>query len=145
MELLPIIYWSLLGVGILTLVVVIISFITFKVRKKFGIVLANEISNKERNKKVRVTNPDKLKTEKKHHPKVQTISKQKRNSSHSKTKSSELENDGLYKKPTKETPKKRVEILNQNIIDNSLKSNSSKNDKTKFHSIKVESKKDGWN
>ena len=145
MQLLPIIYWSLLGVGILTLFVIIISFITFKVRKKFGMVPSNEISNRERNKKVRVTNPDKLQTEKKHHPKVQTISKQKRNSTHAKTKSPELENDGLYKKPTKETPKKRVEILNQNIIDNSLKSNSSKNDKTKFHSIKVESKKDGWN
>jgi len=144
MELLPIIYWSLLGVGLLALIVIIFSFITFQFRKKLGNIPSVEIKGRERNKKIVVTNPDKKQIEKKHHPKVQTRSKQKSGTTPSKIKTSTDENIGLYKKPTRETPKKRVEILNQNMDDSSSKKKPLNKD-TKFHSIKIESKQDGWN
>jgi len=147
MELLPIIYWSLLSVGIVVLIVIIFSFISFKFRKKHGNIPSEEIKGIERDKKVKVTNPEKSQFEKKHHPKVQKISKLKRGSttsSHEKSNNKE-ENDGLYKKPTRETLKKRVEILKKNFNEDSSKTKSSINDRTTFHSIKIESKKDGWN
>ncbi|MBU0473993.1 MAG: hypothetical protein KKF62_07490 [Bacteroidetes bacterium] len=144
MELLPIIYWSLLGVGLLALIVILFSFITFKFRKKLGNIPSTEVKGKERNKRIVVKNPEKLQAEKKHHPKVQTRSKQKAGTTNSKSKSSSDENIGLYKKPTRETPKKRVEILNQNMDDNSSMKKPVNKD-TKFHSIKIESKQDGWN
>lgn len=145
MELLPIIYLSLLIVGILAIIVIIFSFVSFQVRKKLGNLPNEKVSSNERNKKVKVTNPDiSSSKDKKHHPKVQTLSKQKSNSYSEKEKKIAAEDSGHYKKPTKETPKKRVVILNENFEDEYYdKESSSKN--PKYHQIKIESKKDGWN
>ena len=55
MELLPIIYWSLLSVGIVVLIVIIFSFISFKFRKKHGNIPSEEIKGIERDKKVKIT------------------------------------------------------------------------------------------
>ncbi len=141
MELLPIIYWSLLVAGILALVVIVISFITFQVRKKYGRIPSEEVQGKERNKKVKVTNPDKKpKTEKKHHPKVQTRSRQKKVSSSRKDKNISSVDSALYKKPTRDSHKKRIEIVNPSLNDDQ----SSKKE-TKYHSLKIDSRRNDWN
>ena len=115
MELLPIIYYSLIGLGVITIIVIIVSYITFKIRKKIGNIPSEEVKGDERNKKVKITNPDKKANVKKsHHPKVQTVSKRKstsgskRSASHSSRKGEDVP---YYKKPTKEN-RKRIEIVN---------------------------------
>jgi hypothetical protein len=144
MELLPIIYWSLLVVGILTVIVVIISFITFQFRKRFGHIPSAEVKGNEREKKIKITNPDKReKTEKKHHPKVQTRSRNKKSSSEnsrSKTiKTSTPEEVKLYKKPTRDMKKKRIEILNPGLQKDPPSSGN-----TKYHPMDIESKHKNW-
>jgi len=137
-ELLPVIYWSLFTVGVLALFVIIISFITFKFRKKYGNIPSSEVAGKERNKKITVTNPDKkLKSEKKHHPKVQTRSKNK-SSKEYKSKKTLDEKANLYKKSTRDSNKKRIEVLNPNS-----KKSSSQED-TEYHSLQINPKRDGW-
>jgi hypothetical protein len=146
-ELLPVIYWSLFSVGILTLVVLIFSFITFQYRKKYGNIPSGQVSEKERNKKVKVTNPDKKKTkdnktssEKKHHPKVQTRSRQEiSSSSEKKDKTSNIKSVNLYKKSARDSKQKRIEVLNKNMEDEPIKEKTTQN-KTKFHSLRVDSK-----
>ncbi len=145
MELLPIIYWSLLVAGILAIVVIIVSFITFRIRKKYGYIPSEEVKGKERNKKVKVTNPDKKpKTEKKHHPKVQTRSRQKSSSASHRTKKKSSTDSALYKKPTRDSHKKRIEIVNP-ILERDSKDNQSSKKDTKYHSIKINSRRNDWN
>lgn len=139
MELLPVIYWSLFSVAVLALVVILFSFITFQFRKKYGNLPSEEVKGEERNKKVKAKNPDKKsKPTKKHHPKVQTRSKVKKSSSRNNGGKSKPEEFSLYKKPTKDSSRKRVEVLNPNPSDNSKS-------KEKFHSIHINSKRDEWN
>ena len=145
MELLPIIYWSLLVAGILAIVVIIVSFITFRLRKKYGLIPSEEVRGKERDKKVKVTNPDKKpKTEKKHHPKVQTRSRQKKASTPHKNKKHSSVDSALYKKPTRDSLKKRIEIVNP-ILEPDFKDNQSSKKDTKYHSIKIDSRRNDWN
>ncbi len=137
MELLPIIYWTLIGVGILAVIVIVFSYITFNIRKKMGNIPNTEITGTNRNKKIIVTNPDKKSTPKKsHHPKVQTRSKLKENGENVKKKTtskSEKSSDILYKKPTKEEKKSRIEIVNAPKSD------------PKYHSLGISPKRNGWN
>ncbi len=141
MELLPIIYWSLLGAGILAIVVIVISFITFQFRKKYGHIPSEEVVGKERNKKVRVTNPDKKKkTEKKHHPKVKTRSRHNKDVRASKEKKVHSSDSALYKRPTRDSKRKRIEIVNP--IDNDIDATQSD---TKYRPLKVSSKRNDWN
>ena len=141
MELLPIIYWSLTGVGILAVVVIVISFVTFNVRKKIGNIPSEEVKGEARNKKVTVTNPDKKNSSKKtHHPKVQKRSKQKDNLQKKTSESYSSSKDvssSLYKKPTRESKKKRIQIVN--APDTKSKS------ATKYHTMDTTQKRDGWN
>ncbi len=152
MELLPIIYWSLFGAALLAGVVIVISFFTFRIRKKYGYIPDEEVKGEERNKKVKVKNPDKKSKAKKehtedrkHHPKVRTRSKQKSSSkSHrnSVKKSSSIESS-LYRKPTRDSHRKRIEILNNTLEDNhETKPSSDSNKETKYHPIKV---RNDWN
>ncbi|MEN8193297.1 MAG: hypothetical protein ABFS12_10810 [Bacteroidota bacterium] len=71
MELLPIIYWSLVGFGILTLLVILISFLTYNIRKKLEKIPSENNKNKHTQKEV---DPNKLYNNstvtKQHHPKV---------------------------------------------------------------------------
>jgi hypothetical protein len=142
MELLPIIYWSLTGVGILAVIVIIVSYVTFHVRKKIGNIPSEEVKGEARNKKVTVTNPDKKnETKKAHHPKVQTRSRQKDNL-HKKTSvgsssSKSSSNSPLYKKPTRDSKKKRIEIVN--APDTKSKSGE------KYHPMNTTQKRNGWN
>ncbi len=141
MELLPIIYWSLLGAGVLAIVVIVISFITFQFKKKYGLIPSEEVVGKERNKKVRVTNPDKKKkTEKKHHPKVKTRSRQNKDVRASKEKKVQTSDSALYKRPTRDSKRKRIEIVNP--IDNDIDATQSS---TKYRPLKVSSKRNDWN
>ena len=163
MELLPIIYKSLSYAGILALVVIIVSFVAFRFRKKYGSIPSQEVHGKERNKKVKVTNPDKKsKTEKKHHPKVQTRSRQKKSSSTQRERRTSVSkretrpsisrrdkkvepiNSELYKKPTRDTHRKRIEIINPAVERNSDKEQSSQSN-TKFHPMKIDSRRNDWN
>jgi hypothetical protein len=139
MELLPVIYWSLFSVGVLALIVILFSFITFQFRKKYGIIPSEEVKGDERDKKVTVKNPDKkAKSKKKHHPKVQTRSRKNNSPIEDKTKQNYPKDYSLYKRPTKDSVRKRVEVLNPNP-DKDSKSNE------KFHSIQIDSKRNGWN
>ena len=71
MELLPIIYWSLTGFGILTLMVILTSYLTYHIRKKLGNIPSEAFKNEYRNKDIRKKNPDKsLSGVKQHHPRV---------------------------------------------------------------------------
>ena len=141
MELLPIIYQSLLYAGILASVVIVVSFIAFQFRKKYGNIPSEEVQGKERNKKVTVTNPDKKpKTEKKHHPKVQTRSRQKKVSAPHKDKNISSSDSALYKKPTRDSHKKRIEIVNPDLNDD-----QSSEKETKYHSLKIDSRHNDWN
>jgi len=139
-ELLPVIYWSLFSVGILALIVIIISFITFKFRKKYGNIPSSEVVGKERNKKITVTNPDKKpKLGKKHHPKVQTRSKNKSSTSTKhKSKKKTDENANLYRRPTRDSQNKRIEVLNSNAEKSSSQGDS------EYHSMQIKPKRDGW-
>jgi hypothetical protein len=144
-ELLPVIYWSLFSVGILALVVTVISFIIFKFRKKYGHIPSDEVLGKYRNKKVKVTNPDKKpKTEIKHHPKVQTKSRQKSNSSRPGREVPASSKAELYKRPTRDSQKKRVEIINPNLENEPTKEKYSKKN-NEYHSLRVDSKQNDWN
>ncbi len=71
MELLRIIYWSLIGFGILTLMVVMISYVTYQIRKKLGKIPAESTRNVDRINKIKVNisnrNPSRTKQ---HHPRV---------------------------------------------------------------------------
>lgn len=139
MELLPVIYWSLFSVGILALLVIIFSFITFQVRKRYGYIPSEEVKGEERNKKVTVKNPDpKAKSQKKHHPKVQTRSRKKRSSTEENSIQNNPKDYLLYKKPTKDVHRKRVEVLNPNSDE------KNKSDE-KFQSIQIKTKHNGWN
>ena len=144
MELLPIIYWALIGVGILALIVIIFSFITFQIRKRLGTIPNEEIIGDERNKKIIVTNPDKKSSsvksapKKPHHPKVKTRKKKvpvEGTRASVPTPSNKNEIAVLYKKPSKDKKKSRIEIVN------SPQSRVTK----KFHSMDVSSKRKGWN
>jgi uncharacterized membrane protein YhiD involved in acid resistance len=141
MELLPIIYWSLIGVGVLAVVVIIFSYVTFNVRKKLGNIPSEEVKGEARNKKVTITNPDKKESSKKaHHPKVQTRSRQKENTQKKKnvrTTASKEKDSQLYKRPTKDSKRKRIEIIN-------APETSSKSD-VNFHSMNATPKRKGWN
>ncbi|MCF6268257.1 MAG: hypothetical protein L3J41_00935 [Melioribacteraceae bacterium] len=137
MELLPIIYWSLIGVGLLAVIVIVFSYITFNVRKKMGNIPSTEIKGASRDKKIKVTNPDKKPAEKRsHHPKVKTRSKLKGSEQKEKkktTSSSNTSSGKLYKRPTKEEKKSRIEIVNAPKGD------------PKYHSMDINPKRDGWN
>jgi len=137
MELLPIIYWSLVGVGVLAVIVIAFSYITFHVRKKMGNIPKEEVTGTDRNKKIKVTNPDKKSAAKKpHHPKVKTRSKlndNKQKEKKKRTSSSEKGSSKLYKRPTQEEKKSRIEIINAPKGD------------PKFHSMDTKPKRDGWN
>lgn len=153
MELLPIIYWSLFGAALLAVVVIIISFFTFRLRKKYGYIPDEEVKGEERNKKVKVKNPDKKpKTknkqteEKKHHPKVRTRSKRQASSkpsmSNTKKPAPSIESS-LYRKPTRDSHRKRIEILNDKFEDDhDTKPSSSSDKETKYHPIKI---RNDWN
>ena len=137
MELLPIIYWTLIVIGSLAAVVILFSYVTFNVRKKMGKIPSTEITGDARNKKIKVTNPDKKPIQKKtHHPKVQTRSKFKENVPKEKkrtTSSREESGSKLYKRPTREEKKTRIEIVN------------APKDETRYHSKDTNSKRTGWN
>lgn len=66
MELLPIIYWSLVGFGILTLFVVILSFLTYHIRKKLEKIPSKNVDHQNSSKNI-YSNPGSMKQ---HHPKV---------------------------------------------------------------------------
>ena len=136
MELLPIIYWSLIGVGIVAVLVIVFSYITFQVRKRLGNIPSEEVTGRARNKKVTVTNPDKKAIPKKvHHPKVQTRSKLKENKEKEKkrTTTTKEESSGkLYKRPTQDAKKSRIEIVNSPQSD------------PKYHSMDTNPKRGGW-
>ena len=116
MELLPIIYWALIGVGIFALIVLIFSFISFHLRKKMGNTPSKKVPVEARDIKVKVTNPHKRKHDKKsHHPKVQTRSKFKSNGIKEKkrtTSSDEKSSSKLYTRPTQDDTRSRIEIIN---------------------------------
>lgn len=116
MELLPIIYWTLVGFGILAIIVIISSYISFYLRKKMGHIPTTEVTRDERDKKVKITNPDKRPQQKKsHHPKVHTRSKYKDNETKGKkrtTSSNERSSGKLYKRPAQDDQRSRIEILN---------------------------------
>lgn len=137
MELLPIIYWALIGVGVLAVIVIVLSYITFHVRKKIGNIPSAEVTGDDRNKKIRVTNPDKKPTPKKpHHPKVRTRSKLKANEQKDKkkaTSSGDKSSSKLYKRPTREEKKSRIEIVNTPQKDQ------------QYNSMNTNPKRDGWN
>lgn len=137
MELLPIIYWTLVGVGILTLIVIISSYISFHFRKKMGYKPSTEVTGDAKDKKVKVTNPYRRTEHKKpHHPKVQTRSKLKDNETKGKkriTSSDKKSSSKLYKRPTQDDKKSRIEIINAPEED------------LKFHSMDINPKRRGWN
>ena len=136
MELLPIIYWSLIGVGIVAVLVIVFSYITFQVRKRLGNIPSEEVTGRARNKKVTVTNPDKKPAPKKvHHPKVQTRSKLKENKQKEKRRTTtpkEESSEKLYKRPTQGEKKSRIEIVNSPQGD------------PKYHSMDTNPKRGGW-
>lgn len=70
MELLPIIYWSLVGFGTLTLFVILISYITYHVRKKFDKVESEVNVNGKLLQKVIVKGKAENSAYIQHHPKV---------------------------------------------------------------------------
>lgn len=115
MELLPIIYWTLVSVGILAFFVIIFSFISYHFRKRMGKIPIKESSRKGRDIKVKVTNPHKREDAKKsHHPKVQTRSRSKSNDPKEKirTTSSNKSSSKLYSRSTQHGKKSRIEIIN---------------------------------
>ena len=71
MELLRIIYWSLIGFGILTVLVILISYATYQIRKKLGKIPSEGIRNEDKIKKTKVNisnrNSQRVKH---HHPRV---------------------------------------------------------------------------
>ncbi len=116
MELLPIIYWTLVSVGIFAFIVIIFSFISYHFRKKIGNIPLKKVSGKARDIKVKVTNPDKReKAKKSHHPKVQTRSKSKSIDTKRKKRiasSNKNSSSKLYTRPTQDEKKSRIEIVN---------------------------------
>jgi len=140
MELLPIIYWTLIGVGIVAVVVIMFSYITFHIRKKMGNIPSTEITGNARNKKIKVTNPYKRPPQKKsHHPKVQTRSKfkeyEKRDKKEEKKRTTSSGSESiskLYKRPTSEERKTRIEVVN------------APQDELKYHSMDSKTKRTGW-
>lgn len=69
MELLRIIYLSLTGFGILALIAILISYITYKVRKKLGKIPLEDIRKRERTKKIKIHDSNSSAI-KQHHPRV---------------------------------------------------------------------------
>jgi len=137
MELLPIIYWALVGVGIFAFIVIIFSFISFHLRKKMGHIPSKEVSGDARDIKVKVTNPHKREDKKRpHHPKVQTRSKSKSNKSketNRTTSSNKKSSSELYKRPTQDDKKSRIEIINAPKED------------LNYHSLDPDPKRRKWN
>lgn len=73
MELLRIIYLSLTGFGILALIAILISYITYKVRKKLGKIPLEDIRKRERTKKMKMKmkiHDSNSSAIKQHHPRV---------------------------------------------------------------------------
>ncbi len=71
MKLLPIIYWSLVGFGILTLMVVFTSYITFQIRNKLGKIPSESIRKEDRIKKTKMKFHDRNSSSvKQHHPRI---------------------------------------------------------------------------
>ena len=101
-----------------------------------GHIPKTEVSGEARDKKVKVTNPDKRSRQKKsHHPKVQTRSKLKDNKAKTKkrtTSSNEKSGNELYKRPTQDGHRNRIEILN------------APKEELKYYSIEHDSKSRKW-
>ena len=71
MELLRIIYWSLIGFGILALMVILISYATYQIRKKLGKIPSEEIRNEDKIKKIKVNISNRNSHRvKQHHPRI---------------------------------------------------------------------------
>ena len=71
MDLLRIIYWSLIGFGILTLLVILISYATYQIRKKFGEIPQESIGNEDETRKIKVNIANRNSSRvKQHHPRV---------------------------------------------------------------------------
>ena len=71
MDLLRIIYWSLIGFGILTLLVILISYVTYLIRKKLGKIPSESIGNEDKIKKIKVNISNRNSHRvKQHHPRV---------------------------------------------------------------------------
>ena len=70
MELLRLIYWSLIGFGILTLLVILISYATYQIRKKLRKTPSESIRNEDRTKKIKVNISNRNLSRVQHHPRV---------------------------------------------------------------------------
>jgi len=71
MELLRIIYWTLVGFGILALMVILISYTTYLIRKKLGKIPSESIGNEDKIKKIKVNISNRNSPRvKQHHPRV---------------------------------------------------------------------------
>lgn len=101
MELLPIIYWSLVGFGTLTLFVILTSYITYHVRKKFDKVETEVSIDDKLLRKVIVKSKVEKSDYVQHHPKVKRKPLQTDLSSNSES--------------YREMQKKRITILNDHF------------------------------
>lgn len=104
MELLPIIYWSLVGFGIMTLLILITFYISYHIRKKMG-RLNTVKNNVDRNNFTVAENKiNQIPSRVEHHPKVIRQVNMKVNS-----------NDPMSMSAKRN---ERITILNENLKDN---------------------------
>jgi len=104
MELFPIIYWSLIGFGLIALITILISYLTYQIRKKLGNIPAESYTNGDRNKEeivVRILGTRSSTKIKQHHPKVVKLSDQQQNT-------------GNYRS-SRQNGKNRITILNDEL------------------------------
>lgn len=86
MELFPIIYWSLIGFGLIALLTILISYLTYQIRKKLGNIPPESYGNNDRNKKeiiVKIPGKKSSANIKQHHPKVVKLSDLQQNTGNS--------------------------------------------------------------
>ncbi len=104
MELFRIIYWSLILFGFIALITILISYLTYQIRKKLGNIPAESYRNNEREKEeiiVKIPRGSSFAKPKQHHPKVLKLSEQQ-------------EDTDNYRSSHR-NGKNRITILNDNL------------------------------
>ncbi|VAX25912.1 hypothetical protein MNBD_IGNAVI01-734 [hydrothermal vent metagenome] len=104
MELFRIIYWSLIVFGLIALITILISYLTYQIRKKLGNIPAEHYRNNDRNQKeivVKIPRSSGTSEIKQHHPKVVKLSEQNQDT-------------GNYR-DSRQNGKNRITILNDDL------------------------------
>jgi hypothetical protein len=109
MELFSLIYWSLIAFGLIALITILFSYLTYQIRKKLGNIPAENYANNSKNKGeivVRIPGKSSSTKIKQHHPKVVKLSDQQQNT-------------GSYG-DSRKNGKNRITILNDELKNDKL-------------------------